>query len=289
MRIEGPGGPRKPDAPKGPATPKKGPSFDEVMEKQAAQKPLGTGSPRGPLPTYPVDSPDREAEPSRTRGRVDATADDDATLDEPTEQSEREPAEHAVAEPDDMGAEADSDARRDADRGPKERAPIEVPRVPSQPEVGKPAGGSRLTPEIYHRVVEAARMVRTQAGGQELQLALRAPGYEGMNVRLSANQGAVRATFVVERLAQKEALEAQLPELRQRLQSEGIAVNDIQVELKPAQDQSTSGDARQDQSRHGETSHDAGAAGRASSEAIDGADAPKSRGSKDEGSTEYTL
>ncbi len=287
-RIEGPGGGHRPEPPKGPAKPSTGPSFDEVMKKQVAPKPLGTGSPRDHVSAYPVDSPDREDNPtpSRARGPAGSAADEDAKLEEKSDKSEREPVDRPAPENDDAGAESDSDSRRDSDRGPKERAPIEAPRFHAPQDVAKASGGSRLSPEIYHRVVEAARMVRTQSGGQELQLALRAPGYEGMNLRLSSNQGNVRATFVVERVAQKESLEAELPALKQRLQAEGITVQEIQVELRPSHDATAGGDARQDRPRDGQTKDD-----RASG-AVGGAAAPKSPpGSKpnDEDSTEYTL
>jgi len=284
-RIEGPSGPGRPDAPKPKGPKPTGPSFDEVMKKQSLG---GSGSPRAGASAYPDAS-----RSETTRGRDAATGDTSLDEEKKSDEAKDGAVERPSGEVDEDTARNESDTRREADRGntdrgPAERATSEPIRPQATTEAGRAGGASRLSPEVYHRVVEAARLVSHQSGATELQLALRAPGHEGTRLHLESRDGAVRVTFLVERLAQKEAVEAELVQLRLRLEGQGVNVSEVRVELQSSRDASAQGDGRgdrggaQDQSKQG---RDPGGAHESSSTATSRGD----ESAKDQDKTDYTL
>ncbi|MFN8548416.1 MAG: hypothetical protein U0527_10780 [Candidatus Eisenbacteria bacterium] len=98
----------------------------------------------------------------------------------------------------------------------------------------------------------------------------------------------MRVTFLVERLAQKEAVEAELVDLRQRLEGQGVNVTEVRVELHSSRDASAQGEGRgdrggaQDQEKDG---RDLGGAPAPSSTRAPRAD----EGAPNQDKTDYTL
>lgn len=286
MRIEGPGQPPKPNPSTG-AEPGKGKATFEALlrRKTAANLPGGEGSdspPDGPLP-YPGTSPSTRAAEAGSEPSGDRAG-----------RGERDPRDGGDAHDGERSGEADRGREREtrAVESPTERpaepqAPIGRPGEPARGATG--GTGLRIPTEVYHRLVESVRLVKHESGVKELNVALRSPGYEGMSVRVLSSQGRVTTTFVVESLAQQRALEAQLPDLRARLEAQGVQVAEVTVELRPGMPSAMGGDAGGPGYQHGgggASEHGDGAEGRAQPARPDATGDPRSEG---EERTDYTL
>ncbi len=240
MRIEEPGQPPKPNSNAGPEAGKGKSTFDAFLKHKAGGNVAGgdgTDSPTdGPVPypgaSLPTRNADAGSEPTGDHGQ----------------KGERDPREGKDTDEVERTGEADRGRETETRMAetPVERpGEIRVPLMRPGETVRGASGGAglRIPTDVYHRLVESVRLLKHDTGAKELNVALRAQGFEGMNLRVVSHQGQVTTTFVVDSLAQQRVLEAQLPELRSRLEAQGVQVAEVRVELRPGTQSAMGGDA----------------------------------------------
>ncbi len=104
----------------------------------------------------------------------------------------------------------------------------------SQVQEAKEVQGAKptaLPPELVKRIVESVRVGQNRVGATEMQIGLKSTVFEGMNVKVSSQDGIVNVVMEVEQMAAKDQLEAEITKLQEQLESKGLVVGDIEVQL----------------------------------------------------------
>lgn len=205
------------------------PKFDEVLRQGA--KPLD-GSPSAPDKSL-------EPEPDSARGPQSAA---NAASTDPNAPADPRVRVHDATENDSQHSDSpprDNDDLELDDRRPEDSgAPsAESTRALDPFLAPRPLAGSHKLPqELVTRLVEAMRLTtHSQTGKTTLQMDLKGSAFEGMTIRLERHQGKVSGLFLVDRLATKDAVEAQLVGLRERLEAQGVQVGELRVEFRSRQ------------------------------------------------------
>ena len=115
---------------------------------------------------------------------------------------------------------------------------------------------------LVHKLVDSFRVGQNRVGATEVRMELKNTVFDGMQIRLSQSTDGLRAILSVERYAAKGALEGQVAELTKRLESQGIEVAEIEVQLAPNPGQphpeDSQGDPASPEWSSGEQSFDSG-------------------------------
>jgi flagellar hook-length control protein FliK len=88
-----------------------------------------------------------------------------------------------------------------------------------------------LPPELVKRIVESVRVGQNRVGATEMQIGLKSTVFEGMNLKVSSQDGIVNVIMEVEQIAAKDQLEAEIAKLQDQLEAKGLVVGDIEVQL----------------------------------------------------------
>ncbi|NNE09832.1 MAG: hypothetical protein HKN20_14835 [Gemmatimonadetes bacterium] len=162
----------------------------------------------------------------------------------------------------------------------------------SQVQEAKEVQGAKptaLPPELVKRIVESVRVGQNRVGATEMQIGLKSTVFEGMNVKVSSQDGIVNVVMEVEQMAAKDQLEAEIAKLQEQLESKGLVVGDIEVQLSDSGRSSSFGsDAGSDSESGAFGDAGAGGAGGGGTGGRPGGaeNAPKP---KRESNTDYTL
>lgn len=199
------------------------PKFDEVLRRGA--KPLdGSAS-----------SSDKSLEPEPDSARTSqsaASTDPNALTDPRTRahdatENDSQHSDSNYRDTDDL--ELDDRRREDSGAASAESTRAIDPFLAPRPL----AGSHKLPQELVTRLVEAMRLTtHSQTGKTTLQMDLKGSAFDGMTIRLERHQGKVSGLFLVDRLATKDAVEAQLVGLRERLEAQGVQVGELRVEFR---------------------------------------------------------
>jgi len=84
---------------------------------------------------------------------------------------------------------------------------------------------------LLHKLVDSFRVGQNRTGAMEVQMELKNTVFDGMQIQMAQTVDGLKAILTVERYAAKGALEGQMAELTKRLESQGVEVSEIQVEL----------------------------------------------------------
>ncbi len=88
---------------------------------------------------------------------------------------------------------------------------------------------------VMSKMVEAFRVGQNRTGATEVQMDLKGSVMGGMGVKMSSGPMGLEAVFEVGQYATKAALEAQMGDLVRRLESQGLKVNEVRVEVQDAE------------------------------------------------------
>lgn len=162
-------------------------------------------------------------------------------------------------------------------------------QVQEAKEVQGPKSTS-LPPELVKKIVESVRVGQNRVGATEMQIGLKSTVFEGMNVKVSSQDGIVNVVMEVEQMAAKDQLEAEITKLQEQLESKGLVVGDIEVQLSDAGRSSSFGSGSESDADSGAFDGTSGAGGQSGAGgAGGGSDAAGSTKPKRESSTDYTL
>jgi len=234
-----PGAPKFDDVLRRGAKPLDGSASSSSTDKSLESEPDSPPSPRGSTSAASAASA-ASADPQDPRARTrDATEDDS------------QPSDSHLRDNDDL----ELNERRPEDSG---LASAESTRALDPFLAPRPLAGSHKLPqELVTRLVEAMRLTtHSQTGKTTLQMDLKGSAFDGMTIRLERHQGRVSGLFLVDRLATKDAVEAQLVGLRERLEAQGVQVGELRVEFRSRLARDADGSpnqhrSQQDRSRDG--------------------------------------
>lgn len=256
-RIDGPGGTREPERPKENEAKKPKTPFELILQRAAEKsaKPAAKSTTDAAFNDAAADVAPASDEASVAEKFEQAGSEASLLAQEAPNQgatAEGQDAERARderGERGDRGDRHDQGSSHDDDAEPgQQRSPESEPvrdrvtpaadrpfQAPSADFGSSLKGGlaSRIPPHVLHQMVESVRLGRTQDGAKEIRLDLRAQdGFDGMSVRVLSREGKITATFMVDQLAQRDALQATLPDMIKRLEAQGLQVVDVRVELR---------------------------------------------------------
>lgn len=296
-RIDGPGSvPPKPDPKRDDAAKQGGAAFDAILEKKTEEKKTAARS----LPGTPPDLTDflsrlrENDEGSKQSVEEESSGESHARIGEDrVHEEERDTSSSAETDP----AEYDARAARETERGDERSAAAAAAQsagapIPIDTAAAQKAGlAGRVPPQVLHRMVESVRVQATREGGKEMHLELRGgPGFEGMGLKVLSQDGKISAVFVVDQLLAKDAIEKSIPEMRQRLEAQGLQVSEIRVEVRGGE-RTFGGSSEGDQGsgQRGQAQDGSAEPGIAGDGAASEAPSSGKRGSDRESSTDYTV
>ncbi|MCA9729211.1 MAG: hypothetical protein R3E12_00240 [Candidatus Eisenbacteria bacterium] len=104
--------------------------------------------------------------------------------------------------------------------------------TPAPAKQAAPAPNTQQLQTLLHKLVETFRVGQSGTGDAQVQMNLKATAFDGMGVQLTRNPQGISALLSVDRIATKDALEAQVSDLVSRMEAKGLRVDEVRVEVR---------------------------------------------------------